>query len=417
LIVGTDVADMPVDGYPLVLRHERVAFVSFPFEWSALALREAALHILRLAAELAKHGLALRSMCPHDVLFSGTRPVFVDVGAIERFDDTHLERLAREFQERFLVPLSLMGSNNQFLARSVLRRRVFPVPPFDPVRLVDSNGTFASRVRQRAVHAGARHLPEATKPLARRMLNLYDKKFMGTEARTRDPLGTWRTTIDELSRQVEAIQISIPDAGAYQYYGGFPSLLDSSNWTRKQQDVSRLLSNARPETLLDVGSNVGWFSHLAASRGTRAVAWDISEQSVDCVFADASQRQHDILPLVVDVASPSPSFGFRGTTYPGATDRYRTDCVLALALIHHLVFRQHLDFDRIVSALAQLTNNRLIVEFVEPTDHLLQTFWDRRTSWYTLDNFVHALRKQFRTIQVLPRHNDTRCVIECTKAG
>ena len=50
-------------------------------------LRDAALAILTLAAELAERGLTLKDSHPWNVLFHGTRPVWVDVTSVGPRDD------------------------------------------------------------------------------------------------------------------------------------------------------------------------------------------------------------------------------------------------------------------------------------------------------------------------------------------
>src|SRR5262249_2646363 len=44
-----------------------------------------------------------------------------------------------------------------------------------------------------------------------------------------------------------------------------------------------------------------------------------------------------ILPLVVDVADPTPNRGWRGWERKALTERGKPDLILCLALLHHLV--------------------------------------------------------------------------------
>jgi len=44
-----------------------------------------------------------------------------------------------------------------------------------------------------------------------------------------------------------------------------------------------------------------------------------------------------ITPMVVDIANPSPGIGYMNTERPPFLDRARPDCVLALAVLHHLL--------------------------------------------------------------------------------
>src|SRR5215207_5481511 len=63
-----------------VLRHERVPFVSYPYEWPFSMLKDAALLQLDICRRALREDLALKDASPYNVQWRGTRPVFVDVG-------------------------------------------------------------------------------------------------------------------------------------------------------------------------------------------------------------------------------------------------------------------------------------------------------------------------------------------------
>jgi len=60
------------------LRHERIPFVSYPYEWSFLMLKEAALLHLDLLAQGIEEGLTLKDATPYNVQWKGAAPVFID---------------------------------------------------------------------------------------------------------------------------------------------------------------------------------------------------------------------------------------------------------------------------------------------------------------------------------------------------
>jgi hypothetical protein len=67
-----------------VLRHERVPFVSYPYEWPFGMLRDAALLQLDLLERSLEEGLMLKDSSPYNVQWHGSSPVFIDVGSFER---------------------------------------------------------------------------------------------------------------------------------------------------------------------------------------------------------------------------------------------------------------------------------------------------------------------------------------------
>ena len=75
LIVETELTAYSLDGYELVVHHRPIPFVSYPTEWCAGMLKDAALHTLDLVWELAACGLTLKDSHPWNILFDGNKPL------------------------------------------------------------------------------------------------------------------------------------------------------------------------------------------------------------------------------------------------------------------------------------------------------------------------------------------------------
>ena len=59
LIIETTLTPHTTEEHDLVMRHKRIPFVSCPFEWPSSMLRDAALLVCELQAELDSHGFML----------------------------------------------------------------------------------------------------------------------------------------------------------------------------------------------------------------------------------------------------------------------------------------------------------------------------------------------------------------------
>ncbi|MGH7675951.1 MAG: SAM-dependent methyltransferase, partial [Gemmatimonadales bacterium] len=89
-----------------VLEHERIPFPSYPYEWPPEMLDAAARLTLDVSDALLGEGLGLKDATPYNVLFRGSRPVFVDVLSVERREPHDPIWLAAGQLERtFLLPL------------------------------------------------------------------------------------------------------------------------------------------------------------------------------------------------------------------------------------------------------------------------------------------------------------------------
>src|ERR671934_143609 len=92
-----------------LLRHERVPFVSYPYEWPFEMLRDAALLELGLLEDALAEGFILKDGTPYNVQWRGAEPVFVDVGSFERLRPGEPWAGYRQFCTLFLYPLLLQA--------------------------------------------------------------------------------------------------------------------------------------------------------------------------------------------------------------------------------------------------------------------------------------------------------------------
>jgi hypothetical protein len=74
-----------------------------------------------------------------------------------------------------------------------------------------------------------------------------------------------------------------------------------------------------------------------------------------------------LLPLCIDLKSPTPALGWSGAERMSLMDRGPADAVLALALVHHLALGGNVPLPHVCQFLAQ-TATHLAVEFVPKTD-------------------------------------------------
>jgi SAM-dependent methyltransferase len=168
----------------------------------------------------------------------------------------------------------------------------------------------------------------------------------------------------------------------------------------KEIFVQESLERCRPSAVLDLGCNTGRFSCLAARTGARVVAVDGDSACVDSLWQRAALEQLDVLPLVMDLGRPSPSLGWEcGEEAPFLErTRGRFDMVLALALVHHLLVRERIPLERIISHLSDQTTRWLLVEWVPFDDPQFRRLAGPNASLYadlTTARFERALESRF----------------------
>ena len=94
----------------------------------------------------------------------------------------------------------------------------------------------------------------------------------------------------------------------------------------------------------------------------------------------------------MDLTNPSPNLGWSLLERQGLISRGPVDCVMALALIHHLAISNNVPFNLIAKFFSSL-GHYLIIEFVPKEDSQVQKLLSTR-----VDIFSEYNEKQFEVV-------------------
>lgn len=121
-------------------------------------------------------------------------------------------------------------------------------------------------------------------------------------------------------------------------------------------------------------------------------------------------RDAAMLPLVLDLTNPSPGIGFANRERTEIRARQTPDCVMALAVIHHLAISNNLPLSMLAQWFASLSEN-LIIEFVPKEDSQVQVLLATRTDIfpnYTQQGFEEAFEQYFTLREKTPIQGSER---------
>jgi hypothetical protein len=415
-LVETELTNLTLNGYELVLKHRRVPFVSYANEWCPEMLRDAGLFITDMMLELGGDGLLL-DVDTWDMLFDKCQPVYVDfcsIMASDSYDENLLNLIRDDFRSYFIYPLQLMAQGYGNLARWLLSDYEHKV----------IHAEFAALMGHPIYNFTENHGPLSSLSIIRRRIRqsvrpLFRKGVGFIESGMSKLISNVSLKSDDLARQLrqELVSIALPSARAKRTGDDncYPSLTSSDDWTPKHRIVHKVLSDLCPATVLDMGSGQGWYSQLAASLGSNVVAIDVDDRRIAFCYQEARKKNLPILPLVMDIRYPSPGHGTCNQVIAPALQRLPCEIVLALSLVHLLVFDQHLTFEQTCQTFAAFSKKWLLVEFAAGEDREVRQRWTNWYSWYTFENFLDVLKKQFRRVSTIPSHPASRVLLLCEK--
>jgi hypothetical protein len=392
-IVATElVRDPPELGARLVkdtagvLRHERIPFVSYPYEWTFSMLKDAALLQLDLLLAALEHDLVLKDSTPYNVQFRGSRALFVDVGSFERLRPGEPWAGYRQFCMLYLYPLLLQALKG-------VRFHPWLRGSLEGITATEMRGLMSARDRFR------RGVPTHVFLHAR-----LERRYADRGGEVRDDLrraGFRKALIVANARKLRALVQRLrwdPPAGVWTAYGERNSYSDS-DVARKEDFVREAARACEPRLVWDIGANNGRYSRLAAEHAETVVAIDADQGPLELLYRELrAEGDERILPLTVDLADPSPGLGWRGLERGALATRGRPDLVLALALVHHLTIAANVPVREVVDWLAGL-GSALVVEFPTREDPMVKTLLAPKREGlhpdYELGHFERCLAEAF----------------------
>jgi ribosomal protein L11 methylase PrmA len=389
-----------------VLRPQPIDFISYPYEWSFGQLRDAALLTLEAQVAAFEAGFTLRDATAYNVQFQGGRPVLIDTLSFQRAEAGSPWIAYRQFCEHFLAPLALMAYRD-VRCGLMLRDHIDGIPLDLAANLMPGrtrlNMGLGSHIHAHA-RAQRRHAAHVTASGETSKLRLSPLKAAAL--------------IDSLRRTIEGLHWE-PTGTEWADYADHTSYSDDSA-RAKDEAVRGLLEAAGGSVVWDLGANTGRFSRIAASLARRVVAWDVDPAATESHYRTVRRDGVTaVLPLLGDLAQPSPGLGWALRERRSMLDRADADVVLALALVHHLAISRNIPLGYLADLFATL-GRTLIIEFVPKDDPMVERLLATREDVfadYTMDGFRAAFGRRFDVRDEVPIADTRRTLFRLERRG
>jgi SAM-dependent methyltransferase len=356
-LCATEPVEHADSGFEVTLRHERIPFVSYPYEWTFSMLRDAALlHLEVLEAALAEQ-MTTSDGSAYNLQWRGSAPVFIDLGSFQRLREGEPWAGYRQFCQTLLYPL-LLTAHLGVDFQPWLRAQIDGIESGQLRRLLRGRARWRPGVLKQV------YLPDE---LQRRMAGTTSQQMSAELKSAGFSTGLVVATVRGLRRLVRRLDWRPPASHwqGYQQTCGY----SAADRAAKLGFVEAALAGAgERELVLDLGTNEGGYARVAARYARQVVAVERDHAVTDALYRrlrDEGERR--ILPLVMDLANPSPGGGWRAVERAPFVGRRPADTVLALALVHHLAIGHDAPLPHVVDLLAAL-GREVVVEFVDPAD-------------------------------------------------
>jgi ribosomal protein L11 methylase PrmA len=385
--LGEAAAEILPEGTETVLRHERLPFVSYPYEWTFGMLRDAALLQLDLELAALDESLTLKDATPYNVQFRGSAPVFIDVGSFERLREGEAWAGYRQFCMLFLYPL-LLQAYKDIPFQPWLRGAIDGIMPSEAARLF----TLRDRLRRGVLTHVALHAR-----LERRYEDREGGEIKEELKRANFKAELIKANVQRLRKLVSKLSWKAGDTAWTNYRT--ECTYSDADAERKAIFVREAAASVRPDLTWDMGCNDGAYSRIAAEHSDFVVAFDYDQATVDALYRslrDSDERR--ILPLVANLADPSPGLGWRGLERRPLEDRGTPDLVLALALVHHVSITANVPLAEFLDWLLEL-DATLVIEFPKREDPMVRRLLSGKREGsnadYELETFERLLGERF----------------------
>jgi SAM-dependent methyltransferase len=398
------------------LQHAMLSF-NFLENWTLnqyLNVLDAHLNLLRI---LSENGLVLKDHLPENFVLDHGNPVFVDFSSV----------VTKSTRNKTSWINQARGSKS--IEKYLISELMYPfmlLPLF--VGLINSEHEMRQILKYEYCNSGSpsitwkrvsfKNLFIRFNPVIafRVSLFLLCKNFYRSETRT-------------LAKAIKLLRIllrkSIRKSNYLSYYQNKAEQFNFENphdWNCKQASVLEVIKRTKPADVLDIGSNTGWFSILAAKNNCRVKSLDIDPVIVDHLYLCAKKEKLDIEPSVQDFESLAilKEIRLSDREQPLVYSRklpsfsYDADMVLALGLIHHLVLGLGYSLERIMQLMSALSRHTLVLEFVSLDDEKIvseQEFFPdfhQSKSAYTKDSIIKFGLDFFDKVEIFPSNPISR---------
>jgi len=376
----------------IIIESEKIPFVSYPYEWSFLQYKHAALLTLRIQKLALEHNFTLKDASAFNITFHQGKPIFIDTLSFDFYKENTPWMAYKQFIMHFLGPLLL----TKYYGHDHLK-------------------TLSHQLEGITLQKLSKMLPaksylNPTVLINVHLLAKYDKKYEADKKTVSNNLSKAAQIklLDSLYVFIENLTVN-ENTEWDDYYN--QTNYNEAAYELKKEAVGNWFSEINGETLIDIGGNDGTFSRELKSLAKLMIVADVDANAVEQNYRQAlKNKEKTLAPIVVDVLNPAANYGFNNRERFSFIDRIEElslDGCLALAVIHHITLSGNIPFDLSAQFFSKMANN-LLIEFPTRTDSWVEFLLASKRDFkdhfdfYNETNFEQAYSAYFEIVKKEP---------------
>ena len=351
-------------------------------------LKDAALATLEIQIKALEYDMSLKDANCYNIQFINGKPCLIDTSSFEIYKENLPWNAYRQFCENFLAPLALAS----FKDARLMNMMIFSI---NGLSLDLASKLLKSNIKSFFNLGILMHL---------HLHSMMQKKYSEEQKVPKQFSLPKKQQIALLHSLVSTVKsLKLPKMSTqWQDYYSITNYSDES-FKEKYSIIQSFQEKLNPSLTVDFGTNTGLFSRIFANENANVIALDIDFMAVEKNYLNVrKQNEKNILPLKFDLVNPSSAVGFANQERLDLFSRLENvDLILALALIHHLVFTYNIPFFKIAELFSKLSRF-LIIEFVDKQDSKVQKMLLNREDIfydYRIEKFESVFSQHYKIIE------------------
>lgn len=358
--ITSEFKDLKSKDFCYFLEHEKLDYISYPYEWGFYQLKDAALHHLNFQIFLLERDAVLIDSSAFNIQFKDNKPIFIDVLSIDKYNEGEYWKGHAQFLQQFLNPLllrSLKGiSFNDWYKGNLDGIKTSDLNNLLSLKDKISFNVFFSVVLLSRLDKQNTQNPTSALKKVNKKRPLSKNAYKGLLLQ----LKNWIKKLKPLEKKT--VWDSYSSSNTY----------DKEQENKKIQVIKNFAKKIRPNLMADIGCNDGLYSFESLKSGCKKViGFDIDINAIDRAYNNSLKQDLNFLPLYFNATNPSTRLGWYEKERESFIDRLNFDAVIALAFEHHLALAQNIPLEEVISWIMNIGKNGLI-EYVDKTDETVK---------------------------------------------